>query len=191
MKSLWAGITNLIDPTRQSFMIFLFTFESCDRGRGGGFNTRPKSTIRLSHHIRLVPHPPALSRWLCCHFSLAKILSNYHKKAESNYLYKKPLFSGWPVKSPPFSDMTLQVQLAEKKNPKTWKKGWAYWQYLVRPRPWDLLSITHFSKKQDVVSLAAVCVHMSHVWPYFFCQLPDSIKISPWNVYKSCPDCNK
>ena len=102
MKSLWAGITNLIDPTRQSFMIFLFTFESCDRG--GGVRTRPKSTIRLSHHIRLVPHPTALSRWLCCHFSLAKILSNYHKKSQITYtrnhfsvvaLWNHPLFQIW------------------------------------------------------------------------------------------------
>ena len=47
---------------------------------GGG--TWLKPTIRLSHHMRLVPHSTALTRWLYHPFSLAKNPSNYLKKCQ-------------------------------------------------------------------------------------------------------------
>ena len=75
--------------------------------------TWPNSTIRLSHHRRLVPHSTALSNWFYHPFLLAKIPSNYQKK-ESNYL-STTTFSGRIVKTPP-----MQVQLV-KNTPKTWK----------------------------------------------------------------------
>ena len=40
--------------------------------------TWPKSTIRLSHYMRLASNSTALTRWFYHPFSLTKIPSNYH-----------------------------------------------------------------------------------------------------------------
>ena len=48
----------------------------------GGGVTWLKPTIRISHHMRLVPHSTALTRWLYHPFSLAKNPSNYLKKCQ-------------------------------------------------------------------------------------------------------------
>ena len=178
MKSLWAGITNLIDPTRQSFMIFLFTFESCDRGRGGGgwYSTK-------IYHKAQPPHPVSTTSSCSQQMTLLSFFTcknplKLPQKSGVKLPLQETTFQWLTCEITPFFRYDSAGTAGWKKNPKTWKKGWAYWQYLVRPRPWDLLSITHFSKKQDVVSLAAVCVHMSHVWPYFLS--------TPW-FYKNKP----
>ena len=66
--------------------------------RGG--RTWQKSTIRFSHHMRLVPHSTGLSSWIYYPFSLAKIASNFHKKNQITSpqpllvvdLWKHPLY---------------------------------------------------------------------------------------------------
>ena len=102
------------------------------QGNSPGRGTRPKSTIRLSLHMGLVPRSTALSRCFFHPFSLAKIPSNYHEKDQITS--PKPLFRGRLVKLNPFLDFSMQIQLI-KSTPKTPKMAEPIGSFWSSPPP--------------------------------------------------------
>ena len=94
---------------------WIFPWALRSQAQGG---TRPKTTIRLSHQMRLVPRSTALIRWYCHLFPLTKILQDYLKKSQITSPQPLSVVDLW--KHPLFLDFTMQVQLV-KNSPKTLK----------------------------------------------------------------------
>ena len=87
---------------------------------------RPKFTMRLSHHTRLVPHSTARPIWFYHPFSLAKIPSNY---------LSTTTYSGRLVRTPLFFRFHY-AGTAGQKHSLNLKNGWAYWWALAKSPQW-------------------------------------------------------
>ena len=64
----------------QSHRLYFNKYLFIDKSTAQG-GTWPKSTIRLSHHMRLVPRSTALARWFYHPFSLADFVTQMWKRS--------------------------------------------------------------------------------------------------------------
>ena len=120
---------------------------SYNRPKGG---TWLKTTRRLSHHMILVPHSAALTRWFYHPFpvSTSEIPLKSPQK-ESNYP-PKPLSVVHLSKHPLFLDFTMRVQLVQNTS-KMWKMAepiGGFWSN--SPRATDPLSCLIFSRSRQL-----------------------------------------